>query len=257
MREIGLTKPFRVMAIFPVIVCYALAIAFVAVLSSGMGGRAMTASVFVSLILTIGLALGLCLIATPPALSLAVCFFGMRDARPFRLLYGILDAIAAVPPIVVAYLAMFAARRAGLRLTHITAAAALLMAFMPRLCTQLTDVLRAVPQQYYLSGVALGADPDHALRRIVFREARGGIVSAVLLMAVSMVNEVALLQIALGYSIGSELASAALNPPTLALLVQWGVRLGDTQTAAMAALILLVVDVALSFQTRRMMRAPG
>jgi phosphate transport system permease protein len=171
------------------------------------------------------------LVATPLGLGAALYLSEFANPRARRFLKPILEVLAGVPSVVLAYFAIsFVSPTIVQNLFegatfYNMAAAALAVGILitPIVASVAEDALHAVPLSLREASYGLGARRRSTSARVVFPAAISGIVAALILGLSRAIGETLIVTIAAGGTAGSDLTVDPLSP-------------GTTMTAAMASL---------------------
>jgi phosphate transport system permease protein len=171
------------------------------------------------------------LVATPLGLGAALYLSEFARPRARRILKPILEVLAGVPSVVLAYFAIsfisphvVQAIFSGASFYNMAAAAiAVGVLITPIVASVAEDALHAVPLSLREASYGLGARRRSTSARVVFPAAVSGIVAALILGLSRAIGETLVVTIAAGGTGGSDLTIDPLGP-------------GTTMTAAMASL---------------------
>jgi phosphate transport system permease protein len=171
------------------------------------------------------------LVATPIGLASAIYLSEYATPRVRRIVKPILEILAGIPSIVLAFFALYVINPNVVQTLVPTAPAFNLLAAslavgilsIPLVASVAEDAMRAVPRSLREASYGLGARQATTSLRIVFPAAISGIVAALILAASRAIGETMVVALAAGASGGGVRSIDPLAP-------------GQTMTAAMAAL---------------------
>lgn len=246
----GQDRSGRLSSVLPWVLLPALLCVGFGFLFASFQGQVTLQDVFPAFLLSLGLPLIACVIALPLAISTAILLHRRYNRRDSVVIARILDALAAVPPIVAAYASAYLLTRWGMPYSKTMAVLLLIIAFLPRLTTQTLDSLRALPPHAYSAIRAMGSRRISAVYGMLLRQAAGGITNGAILLVLNGLNELALLQIALGLFLSLP-STPVYDILPLGILLRNGVLAGNTALVAIAGFVLFSADILLGYAAKR------
>ncbi len=238
--------PGRAARVFAVLLVCALPLAYLALFLPNCAGAAF-ADALVSLGVSFLLAIAAQLFIAPLSLCYAFSLFALSPSPRKRILMRVTHFLNGIPPVACALAILAPALALGGGPSVFIAVLSLAAACLPRACSMQAQALGDVPDRYLLACVSLGATRAEATRGIVLRHARRPMIAACLVLLATAMDQLALMQLALGLIPGLFPATGALPLPSLLLSASAS---GDTSTAAFCALLLLGAGMAFSLAAR-------
>jgi len=194
------------------------------------------------------LAIAAVLLLYPLSMGYAMQRYQIPPSRIRRFLTRGLHMLKAIPPLVCAAAVILPVISLGGRPSFVWAIAAIVLALLPQACSMADGTMKAIPEKYYLAGVSLGASGSEAMLGVILRMAGRQIRANALLLLSMALDQMALFQLTLGFAAGLSPVDAMPLPSQILS----SNHAGDLPTAALCAMILLVLSTLFAGMSRRM-----